>query len=166
MTLKLRSIGSKSVIFLSRVTLKFDGWPRKQQDNSFILFQALCIISYPSVNSKWSYSPETPDLGQNRVFFEPCDLEIWRMTLSHWGRVTHICVDKLTIIGSDNGLSPGQRQAIIWTKAGILLIWPLGTNFSEIIIEIDTFSFKKIHLKMPSAKWHPICVGLNVLKTQ
>ena len=42
--------------------------------------------------------------------------------LSHWGRVTHICVSKLTIIGSDNGLSPGRRQAIIWTNVGILLI--------------------------------------------
>ena len=37
-------------------------------------------------------------------------------------RVTHICVDNLTIIGSDNGLSPGRRQAIIWTNAEILLI--------------------------------------------
>ena len=33
--------------------------------------------------------------------------------LTHWGWVTHICVGKLTIIGSDNGLSPGRRQAII-----------------------------------------------------
>ena len=56
--------------------------------------------------------------------------------LTHWGWVTHICVNKLTIIGSDNGLSPGRRQAIIWTNAGILLIGPLGTNFSEILIEI------------------------------
>ena len=46
------------------------------------------------------------------------------IVLTHWGRVTHICVDKLTIIGSDNGLSPGRRQAIIWTSAGILLIGP------------------------------------------
>ena len=58
--------------------------------------------------------------------------------LTHWGRVTHICVSKLTIIGSDNGLSPGQRQAIIWTTGGILLIGPLGTNFSEIVIETLT----------------------------
>ena len=83
--------------------------------------------------------------------------------LTHWGRVTHICVGKLTIIGSDNGLSPGQRQAIIWTDAGILLIGPLGTNFSEILIEILTFSFKKMHLKMSSGKWRPFCLGLNVL---
>ena len=56
--------------------------------------------------------------------------------LTHWGRVTHICVSDLTIIGSDNGLSPGRRQAIIRTNAGILLIRPLGTNFSEILIAI------------------------------
>ena len=47
-----------------------------------------------------------------------------------------ICVGKLTTIGSDNGLSPGRRQAIIWSNAGIMLIGPLGTNFSEILIGI------------------------------
>ena len=83
--------------------------------------------------------------------------------LTHWGRVTHICVSKLTIIGSDNGLSPGRHQAIIWINARILLIEPLGTNFSEILIEIKTFSFKKMHLKMSSGKWQPSCLGLNVL---
>ena len=86
------------------------------------------------------------------------------MLSSHWGRVMHTCVGKLTIIGSDNGLSPGRRQAIIWTNTGILLIRPLGTNFSEIFIRIQTFSFKKMHLKMASAKWRPFCLGLNVLK--
>ena len=83
--------------------------------------------------------------------------------LTHWGRVTHKCVSKLAIIGSDNGLSPGRRQAIIWTNAGILLIGPLGTNFSETSIEIYTFSFKKIHLKLSSGKWRPFYLGLNVL---
>ena len=48
--------------------------------------------------------------------------------LTHWGRVTHICVGNLAIIGSDNGLSPDRRQAIIWTNAGILLIGPFGTS--------------------------------------
>ena len=78
----------------------------------------------------------------------------------------HICVGKLTIIASDNDLSPGRRQAIIWTKAGLLLIGPLGTNFNEILIEIHTFSFKKMHLKMSSLKWHPFSLGLNVLITE
>ena len=83
--------------------------------------------------------------------------------LTHRGRVTHIYVGELTIIDSDNGLSPGRRQAIIWTNAGILLIGPLGTNFSEILIETHTFSFTKMHLKMSSGKWRPSCLGLNEL---
>ena len=83
--------------------------------------------------------------------------------LTHWGRVTHKCVSKQTIIGSDNGLSPDRRQAIIWTNAVLLLIGPLGTNFSEILIEIPTFSFKKMRLKVSSAKRRPFCLGLNVL---
>ena len=62
--------------------------------------------------------------------------------LTHWGRVTHICVSKIIIIGSDNGLSPGRRQTINWNNARILLIGLSGTNFSEILIEIHTFSSK------------------------
>ena len=77
--------------------------------------------------------------------------------------MTHICVSKLTSINSDNGLLPGRRQAIIWTNAGILLIGPLGTNFSEILFEIHPFSFKKMHLKISSVKWLPFCLGHNVL---
>ena len=77
--------------------------------------------------------------------------------------MTQKCVSKLSIIGSDNGLSPDRRQAIILTNAGILLIWTLGTNFNEILIEIHTFSFKNFHLKMSSGKWRPFCLGLNVL---
>ena len=77
--------------------------------------------------------------------------------------MTHICVSKRTIIDSDNGLSPDRRQAIIWTNAGLLLFGPLGTNFSEILIGILTFSFKKMRLKVSSAKRRPFCLGLNVL---
>ena len=70
--------------------------------------------------------------------------------------MTHICISKLSVVGLDNGLSPDQRQAIIWTNVGILLIGPLATNFSEILIEIR-------RLKMASWKWRPFCLGLNVL---
>ena len=82
--------------------------------------------------------------------------------LTHWGRVTHICVGNLTIIGSDNGFSPGRRQAIIWTNAVILSIGPLGTNFSEMLTKIITFSFKKMRSKVSSRKRRPSCLGLNV----
>ena len=84
--------------------------------------------------------------------------------LTHWDRVTHICVDNLTIIGSDNGVVPGRCQAIILTHAGILSIVLLWTNFSEISIEIHIFSFKKIALEMSSGKWRPFCLCPDVWK--
>ena len=77
--------------------------------------------------------------------------------------MTHICVSKLTIIGSDNGLSLGRRQAIIWTNDGILSIGPLKTNFNEISIKLHTISFKKIHSKISSGKWRPFCLTVSVL---
>ena len=77
--------------------------------------------------------------------------------------MTHICVSKLTIIGSDHGLSPDRWPAIIWTNAGLLLIGPLGTNFNEILIDILTFSFRKMRWKVSSAKRRPFCLGFNVL---
>ena len=80
---------------------------------------------------------------------------------THWGRMTHICASKRTTTGSDNDLSPGRRQAIIWTNSRLLLIGPLGTNFRETLITIQTFSFKKMHSKMSSAKWRTFCLGLN-----
>ena len=86
--------------------------------------------------------------------------------LTHWGHVTHICVGKLTIIGSDNGLSPERRQAIIWTNVGILLIGPLGTNFIEILIEIQAFSLRKVRLKMSSMKCCSIRLGLKCVKAR
>ena len=78
--------------------------------------------------------------------------------LTHWGRGMHICVSNLTIIGSDNGLSPGRRQAITWTHDGIfLLIRSLATNFSEILIEIHIF-----HSRKCIWKWWPVCLGLEI----
>ena len=67
--------------------------------------------------------------------------------LTRWGRVTHIW----------------GRQATIWRSVGILLIGPSWTNFSEILIEIHTFLFKRMHLKTSSAKCRPFCLSLNVL---
>ena len=77
---------------------------------------------------------------------DPINISVSCQYLTHWGRVMHICIGKLTIIDSDNGLSPVRRQTIIWTNDGMLLIWPLGTNFSKkitrnsyIFIQINAF---------------------------
>ena len=114
-----------------------------------------------NVNGKrglWSkpvYRTHTPDVLKAIV--------LWSTVKTHWGRVTHICVSDLTSICSDNGLSPGRHQAIIRTNAWILSIRPLGTNFSEFLVEILIFSFKKMRLKVSSAKRPPFCLGLNEL---
>ena len=83
-------------------------------------------------------------------------------SLTRWGRVTHIYVSKLTIIASDNGLSPGWHQTIIWTNNGELLTRPLGTKCREILIGNQTFSLK-MHLKLSSAKWQAFYLAHNVL---
>ena len=70
----------------------------------------------------------------------------WWRHWTHWGQVTHICVSNLNIV-SDNGLSPGRCQAIIWPNTGILLFGPLWAKFIEIRIKIQHFSFMKMHLK-------------------
>ena len=90
-------------------------------------------------------------------------VRVMAYNLTNWGRATHICVRKLTIIASDNGLSPGRREAIIWNNARILSIGLLGTNFSQILNEILIFFFKKMRLKMSSAKSRLLRLGLNEL---
>ena len=108
---------------------------------------------------QWVNTTRGQTLNDRHFAYETCTF----MSLTHWGWVTHICVSKLTIIGSDNGLSPGRHQAIIWTNAGILLFGTLETNFSEILTEIHILLFRKMHLKMSSGNWRPFCLGLNVL---
>ena len=135
------------------------------------------------VNERRRYKVTLSLIGWTQTYILPCavprqlfSIMIFKVTLlglmphlpsanvlTHWGRVTHICVGNLTNIGSDNGLSPYRRQAITWINDGILLIGSLGTHFSGMLIEIHAFSFKKIHLKMSSGKWRPFCLGLNVL---
>ena len=106
-------------------------------------------------NSMQSFLFHYVNLPKGELFVNLCV-----STLIDWGRVTHICVGNLAIIGSDNCLSPGRRHAIIWTDAGILLIGPSETDFNEILIKNHTFSFKKIYLKMsPDSKVHEANMG-------
>ena len=133
--------------FESQLKIYFD-WgccvsvmPQGDREGSLIAWGIMIKKKLSNVSASW---------GQQKI-------------LTHCGRVMHICISKLTIIGSDNGLSPGRRQAIIWSNSGILLIRSWGTTFSDILSKFRTFSSKKMHLKVSSAKWRPSCLGLNVL---
>ena len=103
---------------------------------------------------KWVFQGVNVETGSLR-----CPPAIW----TFWGRVTYICVGTLTSISADNGWSPGWHQAIIWTNAVIMLIGPLKTTFSDILIEIHTFSFEKMYLKISFGRWWPFYLASNVL---
>ena len=78
--------------------------------------------------------------------------------LTHWGRVTYICVGNLTIIGSDNGLSPGRRQAIICTNPGIYVNWTLRQNNRNANILIQENALENVVSEMASILSRPQCV--------
>ena len=124
------------------------------------MFRGHCVTEAAIIPKKDTYDKSASGLFKDVI---RKDAIINEACLTHWGRVMHICVNKQTIIGSDNGLLPVRRQAIIWTNARTLLIGPLGTNFSEILFEIYISSFKKMHLEILSGNCHPFCLGLNVL---
>ena len=123
----------------------FVPWPwnltddlEKEKDTSSMLFQALCIISKPSVNSKWSCNPETPNLGQNQRFFVPCELGIWWITLKN-NRASLLCYFKLCTSFHNHW----------WIQTGVSQETPnLGKNwrffFSRMTFKIDRWPWLTI----------------------
>ena len=97
-TVRKRPIWVKIDDFFSHVTLQFDAWSWKTIGHLFYYYFKLCA-SFGSHRwfQTWSYSPETPNLGQSRWFLEPCDLEIWRITFKN-NRASLLCYFKLLSI--------------------------------------------------------------------
>ena len=94
------------------------------------------------------------DAGQDKAVYDG------RMDINSYPLVPHIYASVNWVsIGSDISLSPVRHQAIAWTNADLLSIGTLRTNFSEIRIKIQNVSFMKMHSKMSSAKWRPLCPG-------
>ena len=69
------------------------------------------------------------------------------------------------LFGATTGLpnNPFQRQALIWTNHGLLIIRALATKFSKIWIKMQRFSLKKINSEIYFVKYRPFCLRLNVL---
>ena len=104
----------------------------------------------------------------DKLYFFPSGSHLCLMCWC-WEDVWLMCCIYMSVnwisIGSGNGLVPAWHQAITWTNAALLSIELLGTKFSEIWIRILSFLFKKMHLKMSSAKMAAILSwekGLNV----
>ena len=113
--------------------------------SSFILHSNGDGVTYPYRDNKCVLNSICSNSNWILLFYTK-EISLDHSVLTHWGRVTHRCVIKLTITGSNNGLSPDGRQAIIWTIAGI-----------------PTVSFKKVTFKVSSAKYRPFRLGLNVI---
>ena len=126
------------------------------------LFIALDIFSLNITKVQWLKSPNIDVLSRFKMQLSH-QAKGYDIALTHWGRVTHICVGKLTIIGSDNGLSPGRRQAIIWTNAGILLIRPLGIKLQWNFNRNSNIFIQENALENVVCQMASICLGLNVL---
>ena len=113
-----------------------------------MLLQALCIISYPLVNSNLSYSPETPNLGQNRRFFWPCDLRTWQMTLKN-NRAPLLCYFKLW----------ASFRSHWWIQTGVTVrkrpIWVKFNDFSSrATFKFDGWPWKTIgHLSYATSNY-------------
>ena len=95
------------------------------------------------MNSNWSYSPETANLGQIRRFLEPCDLEIWRMTFKN-NRALLLCYFKLcAAFHSHWWIQTGVtvRKRTIWVKFDDLEIWrmTLKNNRAPLLSNIKLY---------------------------
>ena len=94
---------------------------------SFIhhLLRLMMSFSLASTRQIWgiwklrpAYSPETPNLGQNRLCFVPCDLEIWWMILEN-NRAPLLCCFKLCATFHSHRLiqtGVAVRKRPIWVK--------------------------------------------------
>ena len=161
---------SGNVQFVSKSAIFCPLWPSnlmddlgKQQGTSSILHQALCIISNPSVNSNWSYSPEALNFGQNRRFFVPCDLEIWRMTLKN-NRAPLLCCFKLCA----SIHSHRRKQTVVTVRKRPILV-KIEDFVSGVTLKFNGWPSKRIgHLFYATSSFvqHFIAIGEFKLELQ
>ena len=124
-----------------------------------MLLQSLCMILKPLVNSNWSYSPETPNLGKIWQFFEPCDLVIWRMTLKN-NRAPLQCYFKLC----------AAFRSHWWIQTGVTVrkrpIWVKFDDFlSRVTLKFDRWPWKMIgHLFYATSSFVHHFVAIGELK--
>ena len=99
------------------------------------------------MNSNWSYSPETPNLGQIRRFLEPCDLEIWWMTLKN-NRAPLLSIIKLYASSHHHmWIQTGVtvRKRLSWVVTSVTLTfdlwpWPFAwTSLLSLVITPENF---------------------------
>ena len=95
------------------------------------------------MKSNWSYSPETPNLGQIRRFLELCDLEIWRMTLKK-NRAPFLSNIKLCAsfhhdIWIQTGVTVWKRLSWLLTSVTLTFdLWPWPFAWTSLLSLVTT----------------------------
>ena len=105
------------------------------------------------MKSKWSYSPETPNLDQNRRFFVLCDLEIWQITLKN-NRAPLLCYFKPS----------ASFHSHLWIKNWVIVrkrsIWvKIGDFFVPCDLEIWRMTLK--NNRAPLLFYFKICISFH-----
>ena len=95
------------------------------------------------MNSNWSYSPETPNLGQIQQFLEPCDLEIWRMTLKNNRAPLLCCFQLCAWFHCHMWIQTGVRvrKRLSWMLTSVTLtfdLWPWPFAWTSLVTMIIT----------------------------
>ena len=143
------------------MTLKFDGWPWKTIGHLFNATSGFVQRFVAIGDSKLDYSPETPNLGQNRRFLEPCDLAIWRMTLKN-NRVPFLCYFKLyASFHSHRWIQAGVtvRKRPIWVK--------IIDFFSHVTLKFDGWPWQTIgHLFYATSSFVQRFVAIGEFKLE
>ena len=93
--------------------------------------------------SNWSYSPETPNLGQIRRFSEPCDLEIWRMTLKNNRAPLLCCFQLCAWFHCHMWIKTGVRvrKRLSWVLTSVTLtfdLWPWTFAWTSLLTMVIT----------------------------
>ena len=122
--------------------------PQNGQRDGALKFSLTCAWTNGLANDR-----DASDLGRHCAHYYATVMCLTGLT--HCGRVPHICVSKLTIAWTAPSHYLNHCRNIV--------NWTLRNRLQKISIDIQIFSFKKIHFKMSSGKWRPSCLGLNVL---
>ena len=101
-----------------------------------------------------AYSLETPNLGQNRWCFVPCDLEIWCMTLNN-NRAPLLCYFKLY----------ASFRSHRWIQAGVTVrkrpIWvKIDEFFSRVTLQFDVWPLK--NKRAPLLCYFKLCAAFCI----
>ena len=127
-TVRKRSIQVKIGNFWSHVTLKFDGWPWKTIGHLF--YAILSFVHHFKAIGKFKLKLQSRNAqfgSKSAIFFVPCDLEIWQITLKNNRVHLLYCFKLCASFHSHQWILTGVtvRKRPIWLKIEVLcFVWP------------------------------------------